>query len=85
MIKVYDIENNKYIGKFPGTLENIANFVASLDFSAKLVDESTDNLVLTTIGNFLDEVPNQKFRNQLVNLLIPKQMSMDIDIVELIK
>jgi len=85
MIQVYNLENNKYMGKFHNTLENIANVVASLTYSAKLVDESTDCIILTTIGNFLDSVPNQAFRNELLYYLIPKQMTMEFDVVELIK
>ncbi len=34
-----------------------------------------DNLILTTIGFYLDYVYDRGFRNQLVNILVPMQMS----------
>lgn len=85
MIKVYELATMEYKGKFPNSIENIANFVASLTYDAKLVDEQTDTTILTTIGPFLDEVPNQKFRLALLPRLVAKQMSIETTSMTLLK
>ena len=85
LIKVYELATMEYKGKFPNTIENIADFVASLTYDAKLVDEQTDTTILTTIGPFLDEVPNQKFRLALLPRLFAKQMSMETNSMTLLK
>ncbi|BFQ96359.1 hypothetical protein [Enterococcus cecorum] len=51
-----------YIGSFENTNENIINYVASIPpyKNILLVDFTTDDTVLTTIGNFPDYVSDQK-------------------------
>ena len=85
MIKVYELATMEYKGKFPNTIENIADFVASLTYDAKLVDEQTDTTILTTIGPFLYLVPNQKFRLALLPRLVAKQMSIETTSITLLK
>ena len=52
-----------YIGSFENTNENIINYVASIPpyKNILLVDFTTDDTVLTTIGNFPDYVSDQKW------------------------
>lgn len=52
-----------YIGSFEKTDENIINYVASIPpyKNILLVDYATDDTLLTTIGNFLDYVPDQEW------------------------
>lgn len=56
------------------TLENVAAFVARAYSVPKvqLVD-SFDCLVLSTMGNFLDQIFNQEYRVELLDKLIPMQ------------
>jgi len=55
-----------YIGFFEKSNENIINYVASIPpyKNILLVDFATDETVLTTIGNFLDYVPDQEWLKQ---------------------
>lgn len=76
-IDVYDNRDGSYLHSIVQTNENIANYVASLSPSqqVKLVESSTDNLILTTIGNFIDFVPNKQwFTQSLSTLILPKQL-----------
>ena len=74
-VDCYDGNTHDYLGSFEQTNENIVNYVASLSpfQSVYLVEHMSDTLLLTTIGNFLDQVPNQQWLQQILPLLIAKQ------------
>lgn len=76
-IDIYTEKDGSYMHSIVQTDENIANYVASLSPSqrVKLVELSTDNLILTTIGKFIDFVPNKQwFMQSLSPLILPKQL-----------
>lgn len=75
IVDCYDRNTNDYLGSFEQTDENIVNYVAGLSpfQSVYLVEQLTDILILTTIGNFLDRVPNQQWLEQILPALIAKQ------------
>lgn len=75
IIDSYERRTMQYLGSFEYTDENIINYVASLPpyQSVRLVDFASDELVLTTIGNFLDYVPDQKWLEKILSKLIAKQ------------
>ena len=64
-----------YIGSFENTNENIINYVASIPpyKNILLVDFTTDDTVLTTIGNFPDYVSDKKWLKTILPKLIEKQ------------
>ncbi len=66
----------EYIGSFENTNQNIIDYVAGLlPFdNRRLIDYSSDEIVLTTLGNFLDHVPDQLWLEEIRSLLIAKQM-----------
>lgn len=80
MTKWIDVYNNKdgsYMHSIAKTDENVANYVASLTPSqqVKLVDPWTDLLLLTTIGNFIDFIPDQLwYIEKLAHIVLPKQL-----------
>ncbi|EME3493743.1 hypothetical protein UL362_002355, partial [Enterococcus faecium] len=61
---------------FENTNQNIIDYVAGLlPFdNRRLIDYSSDEIVLTTLGNFLDHVPDQLWLEEIRSLLIAKQM-----------
>jgi len=72
-LKVY---KNNIFEKNENDIEVIARYVADTSsFDNLKITDELDNLILTTIGFYLDYVYERKFRNQLVNVLIPMQMS----------
>lgn len=76
-IDVYSHTNGDYLHSFEQTTENIANYVANLlpSDNIKLVETLTDNLVLTTMGNFIDYVPDKHwFTLTLSPIILPKQL-----------
>ncbi|MGM0208487.1 hypothetical protein IGI96_003007 [Enterococcus sp. DIV0421] len=75
IVDCYDRTTQEYLGSFEQTDENIVNYVARLSpfQSVYLVEQLTDTLILSTIGNFLDQVPNQQWLQQILPLLIAKQ------------
>lgn len=75
IVDCYDRMTKEYLGSFEQTNENIVNYVAGLSpfQSVCLVEQLTDILILSTIGNFLDRVPNQQWLQQILPLLIAKQ------------
>lgn len=75
-IDVYNEATLEYIGSFENTNQNIVNYVAGLlPFeNRRLIDYSSDEIVLTTIGNFLDHVPDQLWLEEIRPLLIAKQV-----------
>lgn len=77
LVDVYDNQSGEYICSFEQTEENILNYVASRSpfEHVRLVEMASDNLILTTIGNFLDYVPDQDWLDDIRNSLISKQMS----------
>lgn len=79
IIDVYDEKSLIYIGSFKNTNQNIINYVASLlpYENRRFVDASSDQLLLTTIGNFLDYVPNQEWLKEIQESLIRKQLGYD--------
>ena len=79
IIDVYDEKSLIYIDSFKNTNQNIINYVASLlpYENRRFVDASSDQLLLTTIGNFLDYVPNQEWLKEIQESLIRKQLGYD--------
>ncbi|MCO5478346.1 hypothetical protein ACK4CS_01245 [Enterococcus gallinarum] len=75
IVDCYDRTTKEYLGSFEQTNENIVNYVARLSpfQSVYLVEQLSDTLILSTIGNFLDQVPNQQWLQQILPLLIAKQ------------
>lgn len=75
IIVSYDQRTMQYLGSFDYTDENIINYVASLPpyQSVRLVDFASDELVLTTMGNFLDYVGDKKWLEKILSKLIAKQ------------
>ena len=75
IIDVYDEVTLEYIGSFENTNQNIIDYVAELlPFeNRRLIDYSSDEIVLTTIGNFLNYVPDQLWLEEIRPLLIAKQ------------
>ncbi|MGM0328567.1 hypothetical protein IGI79_000366 [Enterococcus sp. AZ084] len=61
LIDLYDNNRLKYMWSFEYTDKNFVNYVAAIPQSKfiRLVELSSDEVVLTTIGNFLDYVPDQ--------------------------
>lgn len=85
-VKIY--KNNEYIGNMVGSTENIAHLIGGADVTEnyKVVD-TFDNLVLTSIGFFLDTVPNQTWlQSKLLPLLQQVQFGqIPLQEVEIIK
>ncbi|WP_409023187.1 hypothetical protein ACJXDE_12635 (plasmid) [Enterococcus faecium] len=79
IIDVYDEVTLEYIGSFENTNQNIIDYVAGLLplENRRLIDYSSDEIVLITIGNFLDHVPDQLWLEEIRPLLIAKQMGKD--------
>ncbi|HHJ5066862.1 TPA: hypothetical protein ACQK1M_002094 [Enterococcus hirae] len=75
IIDVYDEVTLEYIGSFENTNQNIIDYVAGLlPFeNRRLIDYTSDEIVLTTIGNFLNYVPDQLWLEEIRPLLIAKQ------------
>lgn len=64
--------NTQYAFHF--TPENIANFLGSQpDASAIVVTDSTDRLILKTVGNFIDECPEKLLLEKVKKVLVPIQ------------
>lgn len=87
LIDIYNERTLEYLGSFEHTNENIINFVAGLTpfQSVRLVERTTDTLILTTIGNFLDQVPDQQWLQEILPVLIAKQTGqLVIEAVEMI-
>ncbi|MGG5373386.1 hypothetical protein [Enterococcus sp. AZ196] len=76
LVDVYDNRTMRYICSFEQTEENILNYVASrAPFDhVRLVERVSDDLILTTIGFFLDRVPDQNWLERIIPRLISKQM-----------
>ena len=76
MTDVMIYNHNKFIKAISGDTKSIAEEVAKQDFSARLtITDVADNLILTTIGNLLDYVPDKKWlQDELLLILIPIQI-----------
>jgi hypothetical protein len=73
-LKVY--KNNIFEEKIENDIEVIARYVVDTSpFDNLKITDEFDNLILSTIGFYLDYVYERKFRNRLVNVLVPMQMS----------
>lgn len=76
LVDVYENHTGIYICSFEQTEENILNYVASrapFD-NVRLVEQCSDELILTTTGYFLDFVPDQEWLEDIRPALISKQM-----------
>lgn len=75
-LKVFN--NNVLVGEIERDTEIIANLVGSAYPDEKLVlVDNLDQIVLTTIGDFLDSVPDKEWLQDLSTYLIPLQMGED--------
>lgn len=73
-LKVY--KNEVFEEKIEKDIELIAKYVADTSpFDNLKITDEFDNLILSTIGFYLDYVYDVQFRNRLVNVLVPMQMS----------
>lgn len=73
-LRVY--RNNIFEEKIENDFEIIAKYIVDTSpFDTLKITDEFDNLILTTIGFYLDYVYDRNFRNQLVNVLVPMQMS----------
>lgn len=80
-------EEQKYLkvyanGVFVGEIEEQTKIIANLVASASPIDKLTlvnslDETVLTTIGYFLDFVPDKTWLQELSTFLVPMQMGED--------
>jgi len=58
------------------SIESLASFIAEASFEKSyIVTDAADNLIISTIGNFLDQCPDKRLLRELQPLLIKKQMS----------
>ncbi|MFB8726126.1 hypothetical protein [Enterococcus casseliflavus] len=77
--KVYKIEESgNYQAPFSidGSIDSLSSFIANAPLDSKhVITDIGDNVVATTIGNFLDQCPDKHFLNELLPTLIEKQMS----------
>jgi len=75
MNKAFVYDNQGFVKEIENSTEAIATTVANANmFDNLTITDNFDNLILTTIGSFLDKVPNQEWLvNELLPILIPKQ------------
>ena len=68
-----------YKGKIKADTETIANVVAgALPYENYAIVKGFNKLVLTTFGNFLNNVPDQEWlKRELLPILIPLQMGQE--------
>lgn len=86
--QIMDVEAIGYAYVYPGdgearkeylvatTPENLANFVGIhfKDAQQMIITDMMDRLILDTTGGFLNQCPNQDFRQELLQSLVPIQM-----------
>ena len=73
-LKIY--KNEVFEEKIEKDIELIARYVADTSpFDNLKITDGFDNLILSTIGFYLDYVYDVQFRNRLANVLVPMQMS----------
>ena len=68
-----------YKGKIKADTETIAHVVAgALPYENYAIVKGFNKLVLTTFGNFLNNVPNQEWlKRELLPILVPLQMGQE--------
>ena len=68
-----------YKGKIKADTETIAHVVAgALPYENYAIVKGFNKLVLTTFGNFLNNVPDQEWlKRELLHILIPLQMGQE--------
>ena len=68
-----------YKGKIKADTETIAHVVAgALPYENYAIVKGSNKLVLTTFGNFLNNVPDQEWlKRELLPILIPLQMNQE--------
>lgn len=85
-VSVYNRNTKEYLGSFKNTIGNIANYIASLIIEdVMIVDDISDECLITTKGMFLDYVSDNQLRNRLMKKLVPLQMSGEYSEVEIIQ
>ena len=85
-VSVYNRETREYMGSFKNTIDNIANYIASLvTEDVMIVDDISDECLIMTKGMFLDYIRDNQLRNRLMKKLVPLQMSGDYREVEIIQ
>lgn len=74
LIDLYDNNRLKYMWSFEYTDKNFVNYVAATPHCKfiRLVELSSDEIVLMTIGNFLDYVPEQDWLEKIRPSLVAK-------------
>lgn len=67
--------NGSFVGTFEGGTEEIAHVVAGASpTECYIITDSSDTMVLRTVGSFLNRVPDQKWlKEELHPLLVPIQ------------
>lgn len=72
----FDVTGRHDGGKrIEGTVENLSAYIASINSSKKVtVTDTGDNLILNTIGNFIDRCVDKNLLSQLLPVLTPYQM-----------
>lgn len=63
------------------SLKNIAAFIVQ-NQQDKVITDIADNLVVKTIGSFIDICPDKEFLSELMEELVPLQMSGEIPEVQ---
>lgn len=79
---VYNRNTKEYLGSFKNTIGNIANLIIE---DVMIVDDISDECLITTKGMFLDYVSDNQLRNRLMKKLVPLQMSGEYREVEIIQ
>lgn len=70
---------NKSVVAIEETDENLCAFVARIGVNERyIITDENKNMVLTTIGYFIDVCPNRELRNRLEPVLMPYQQGEDI-------
>ncbi len=72
---VYPYEGSRSEYLFEHSPSNIANFIMQHSDAREIIlTDMLDNLILNTIGNFIDRCPDQNLLPQILKPLIPMQM-----------
>jgi len=72
---VYPYEGGRREYLFEHSPSNIANFIMRYSDAREIIlTDMLDNLILNTIGNFIDRCPDQNLLPQILKPFIPMQM-----------
>lgn len=72
---IYNKEGKYIEVKLCNTIENIANFIARCSSSSRVVvTDAFDQFMVSSLGNFLDQVYSPEYREELLKSLLPKQL-----------